>query len=290
MMKKISALLLSCMVLLMTAGCGSGGNAPAATVPASSSASSENAASVTNRLEQIKAAGKLVICTSPDYAPYEFQDLTKSGQDAIVGADIELARHIADQLGVTLEIKAMGFDACLGAIGEGKVDLMIAGMVPKEERKVSMELSNVYYNDGDQCILIMKDRADEIKSLADFAGKRVAAQNGTLQYDLVTAQLPDTECQVVTQVTDAIMMLKTGKVDGVAVAQVPADNYIANYPELVICDQRFEYTSLGVVVASVKGEQELLDAINGIIDEVVESKTYFTWIDEANALSNSLTA
>ena len=70
---------------------------------------------------------------------------------------MELAKYIADKLGVKLQIEAMAFDACMAAIGQGRVDLTICGMVPKEERKTTMDFSDVYYNDGDQVIVIMKD-------------------------------------------------------------------------------------------------------------------------------------
>ena len=69
-------------------------------------------------------AGKIVVCTSPDYAPYEFEDPTKEGQDKYVGADMELARYIADKLGVELEITAMDFDACIAADQAAKLAKM----------------------------------------------------------------------------------------------------------------------------------------------------------------------
>ena len=157
----------------------------------------------TDRLAKIKADGKLVVATSPDYAPYEFLD--KDGNP--VGCDMALAQYIADQLGVKLEIQPMDFDTVLAAISTGSVDLAIAGMVPKEERKEAMDFSDIYYNDGNQIILIRKDDAETIKTLADFKGKTVAAQNGTLQQTLVTEQLPDATMEPITKVPDAIMML-----------------------------------------------------------------------------------
>lgn len=251
-------------------------------------AGAEAEVKLSGRLAAIKEAGVLKIATSPDYPPYEFEDLSKSGQDKYVGADMELAKYIADKLGVSLEINAMAFDACLAAVSEGRVDLTICGMVPKDERKTAMDFTNVYYNDGQQVIVTLKDKADQYQSLKDFAGKKVAAQNGTLQFDLVTEQLPDSQCELITAVPDGIMMLKTGKVDAIALASVSAGNYVANYPELVICEPQFEYDSLGVVVGVVKNEPELMDALNEIIDEVIESQVYYQWLEEASALSNQV--
>ncbi len=238
----------------------------------------------TGRLEKIMADGKLVVATSPDYAPYEFLDTEGNP----VGADMALAQYIADQLGVELEIQSMDFDTVLAAVSTGKVDLAIAGMVPKDERKEVMDFSDIYYNDGNQIILIRAEDAETYKTLADFAGKKVAAQNGTLQQELVTEQLPDATFEPIAKIPDAVMMLMSGKVEGVALASVVANQYIANYPDLMICETPFEYEALGTAIAVVKGETALLDAVNGIVAEVVESGIYYQWIDEAVQLNNSM--
>lgn len=267
-MKKLFAMLLSVlMVLTAVSALAEGGYA--------------------NRLEKVLGDGKLVMATSPDYAPYEFIDLTKKGQDSIVGADISLAKYLAEQLGVELVIEAMDFDAMLAAVGAGTVDLALAGMVPKEERRAMMEFTTVYYSDGDQVVLIKADEADTYGTLASFAGKTVAAQNGTLQMEMVTTQLLDTTAEPITAIPTAVMMLQTGKVQGLALASVVAEQYVANYPELAICAEKFDYESLGVAGAVPKNEPELLAKIDEILAQVIESGDYYTWIDEANALANS---
>ena len=235
-------------------------------------------------LEAVKQAGKLVVATSPDYAPYEFLD--KEGKP--VGADISLAQYIADQLGVELVVEALSFDAVLAAVSTGKCDFGIAGMVPKDERKEVMDFTDVYYNDGDQCIVILKENAESFKTLADFDGKMVAAQNGTLQQSLVAEQLPGATMEPITAIPDAIMMVKTKKVDGLALASVVANNWIAQNPDLAICETRFDYASLGVAIALSKGKPELLAAINDILKQVEADKMYYTWMEEAVMLSNSL--
>lgn len=305
-MKKLTAIVLAGVMAFSLTACGSkpaettGAAEPATETEAvTESAAGENAesteaageaasAEATGRLKAIKEAGVLKVATSPDYPPYEFEDITKDGQDKYVGADMELAKYIADKLGVKLEIEAMAFDACMAAVSEGRVDMTICGMVPKEERKSTMDFTDIYYNDGDQLIVILKDSADKYKTLADFAGQSVAAQNGTLQYDLVVSQIPDAKCEIVSAVTDGIMMLKTGKVAGIALASVAADNYLANYPDLVACDEKFDYTSLGVVAGVVKNEPEFLAELNSIIKEVEDSGIYYQWIEEASELSNQI--
>lgn len=236
------------------------------------------------RLDAIKAAGKLVVGTSPDYAPYEFLD--EQGQP--VGADITFAQYVADAWGVELVVESYNFDALLVALVAGKVDIALAGMDPKPDRLSSMSFSDIYYNETNQIILIKKDQAGSLKSLSDFAGKKVAAQNGTIQQALVEEQLKDSQLELVTLIPDGIMLLMSGKVDGMALASPVAAQYVANYPDLVICEGKFDYTSMGIAAALPLGEPELVDAFNVLVKEVVDSNLFYQWMDEAVTLNNSL--
>lgn len=251
---------------------------------AASGPSFSASAEADDSLSSVKAAGKLVVVTSPDYAPYEF--LGPDGEP--VGADISMIRYVAEQLGVELQLESMDFDTALAAVAAGKADLCVAGMVPKAERAEMMDFSDIYYNDGQQGIVILKSNAGQLRTLADFSGKTVAAQNGTLQQTLVSEQIPDAKMEPIAKIPDAIMMVMSGKADGVALATVVADNYVANYPELALCESYFDYTSLGVVMAAPKGSGELIGAVNGIIAQMEKEGLYLKWMEEAVELSASL--
>src|SRR5690349_9795691 len=95
-------------------------------------------------LSKAKKAGKIIVGTSADYAPYEFHTMV-NGKDTIVGFDIEIAKVVAKDLGVTLEIQDMGFDGLLPALNADKVDFVIAGMTPDEKRKQAVDFTNIYY-------------------------------------------------------------------------------------------------------------------------------------------------
>lgn len=268
-MKKLLALLLTGMMTLSVAACGS--------------AKEEG-----SRLDSIMAAGKIVVCTSPDYAPYEFEDPTKEGQDKYVGADMELARYIAKELGVELEITAMDFDACIAAVGEARVDLGIIGMDATEDRALIMDFTEEYYNDTSQKMVIRKEDAEKFTSIASFdESTTVAAQNGTLQVGLVTGQTKAT-LEPIAKITDGVLMLEGGKVDGLAAAEVVANNIVEKNDTLTLVPENFEYSSDGIVCGVPKGEDELVAKLNEIIAEVVDSGIYYQWMEEANALANSL--
>ena len=89
-----------------------------------------------DRLDDIKAAGKLTVATSPDWPPYEYID----DDGNIVGTDILMCQWMAEQLGVELEVQPMAFDACLAAVGQGDVDMMVAGLTYDEARLNRMHL------------------------------------------------------------------------------------------------------------------------------------------------------
>ncbi len=117
------------------------------TLAACSSTSSQSA------LDKIKEKGTLVVATSPDYAPFEFQALV-DGKNEVVGADIMLAQKIADELGVKLEVSAMSFDNVLSSVQNGKADIAIAGLSYSEERAKVFDFSESYYQISD--VLLIK--------------------------------------------------------------------------------------------------------------------------------------
>ena len=94
----------------------------------------------TSALEKIKKAGKLVVATEAQYAPYEFKDANAN----IVGCDMFLASQIASSLGVKLEIVDMSFDGIIPAVQSGQVDLGIAAFTNTPERAEVIDFSNIY--------------------------------------------------------------------------------------------------------------------------------------------------
>lgn len=277
MKKNLCKILMVIMISVSLIGCGG-------------SKTSNNQTVEKNRLEQIKESGKLVVGTSPDFAPSEFID-NSSGKSEYVGCDIDFAKYIAEKLGVELEIKAMEFSAIQQAVQSGTVDMGIAGFAYTEKRAEAMELSDRFNKkdkDGYQGILVLKEKADTYKNKEDFEGKKIAGQNASLQQNLIQSQLENVEFQPVTSISDGVMMVITGKVDGLAVDSNNGDALLNNYAEIGLADFQFEYESEGNVLAVKKGEKELIEAINEIIAEVNEKGLYEEWNEAAVELATSL--
>ena len=113
----------------------------------------------------------LTMATNAEFPPFEYLE----GEE-IVGADVDLAKAIAEKLGYELEITNIDFDAALTGAATGKYDMAVAGITANEERRKSMNFSDDYFV-ASQSIIVTAD--SEIKSAADLTGKTVSCQEGT---------------------------------------------------------------------------------------------------------------
>ena len=276
--KKIAALALTAtLAVTALAGCGA----------------KEEAAA--NSLEQIKKDGVLTVALSPDFSPMEFVDSSKTGQDQYVGFDVSLAKFIAQELGVDLEIQAMSFDACQTAVYTGSVGMSISGFSWTEERAENYELSDYYYageNETEQVLLIRKDDADKYKTAEDFAGVDVGAQNASLQQQLVTEQLPDSNCVTIGDIGVGVLELQSGNIEALAVADGNGTQIIASNPDLVKCEWEFDVKAEyeANVIMLHKGDTELLEAVNAALAKANSEGLYAGWYEEALKAAESETA
>ena len=147
-MKQLALILSILMLIAAFAGCGSKSSAPAEK-PAEATSSDGPV------MAKIKAAGKLVVGTEAQYAPYEFKDLNAD----FVGCDMFLAQKIADALGVKLEIVDMSFDGIIPAVQAGQVDLGIAAFTNTPARADVIDFSDLYETSL-QYLIVAVDKVD----------------------------------------------------------------------------------------------------------------------------------
>ena len=237
-------------------------------------------------------AGKevLTVAISPDFAPMEFVDATKTGQDKYVGFDVSLAQFIADELGMELEIKPMSFDACQTAVGLGSVDMSVSGFSWTEERAENYNLSDYYWagdNEDEQTLITLAENAGKYTTAESLAGLKVGAQTASLQESLCKEQLPDCELVVVADLTTALMQMRNGDFDVMAVAKGNAEAIIASNSDIALSGFNFEvdekYT--GNVVLLNKDADALTAKVNEILAKAEAAGYYTTWYDEAKAIA-----
>lgn len=244
------------------------------------------------RLAKMYESGKLTIGVSPDFAPMEFKDVTKTGDDMYVGSDMAMARYIAEKMGLELEIKAMEFSAIQQAVNSGTIDCGISGFAYTEERAenyATSDLYNIVEEDEGHTVLVKKGEGANFDEASDFSGYKVLAQNASLQQSLVSSQLPeDIEFQPVTTVTDGVLMIINGKADALAVSHDNGEMLMKSYDEIEMTTFKFDHLDDGNIILMKKGEDELVEAINEVLAEINESGIYETWTEEAQELAESL--
>jgi polar amino acid transport system substrate-binding protein len=281
-MKKIIAMLLTSLMLLsLLTACAPADAEPGATYyTVSDKFKNSNITTVT--------AGKLTVAISPDFAPMEFVDPTKTGQDMYVGFDVILANYIADSLGLELVLMPMSFDACQTAVYTGTVDMSISGFSWTPDREENANLSNYYYagdNEDEQVLITLKGNEDKFNAADKLAGVKIGAQNASLQQSMVEAQLPDSQLVLFTDLGTAVLQLKSGDFDCIAVAGGNADAIIASNPEIVKSGFNFyvDPKETGNVILLQKGADDLTELINKIL---AESESYWgAWYAAAQEIS-----
>lgn len=297
---KVLSLALAAITLFVLCACGAAETpaaeptaAPAADVPASEApAETEAPAESQGVLDQIKADGVLYVTLSPDFAPMEFVDSSKDGQEQYVGFDVTLAKYIADYIGVDLVIEPMSFDACQTAVYTGSVPMSISGYSWTEERGENYEISDYYYagdNETEQVILIKKTDADKYASAEDFSGVDVGAQNASLQMNLLTSQLPDANPITIGDLGVGVLELQNGSIEALAVAKGNAEMILDSNPDLMICPWEFEVAAEyeANVILITKGETALLNVVNEALAKAYADGLYGTWYEDAVALAKT---
>ena len=285
-MKKYSKLILM-MILAMTVGIlGGCGTKSTATQGAEK-----------NRLEKILERGYIEVATEPYFAPYEFIDPSKKGNEQYVGSDMELAKYIAEKLGVELKIVPLEFSAVLGSITEKKYDLAISALSYTPARIAAMNMSKGYFFSKESAghgILVREEDLDKIKGPADLSDKTVVVQSGSLQELFLTEQVPKTkEVKKVSATTDGFLMVQENKADAIITMIPMARLYIeANKDSGLAIVEGFEFTqdesTAGTRIGISLGEDELTEKINEIIDEVINAGLFEKWHIEYTEYAKSL--
>ncbi|EOU1827992.1 transporter substrate-binding domain-containing protein [Clostridium perfringens] len=224
-----------------------------------------------DKVAKIKESGKLVVGLSADYAPYEFH-IMKDGKDQIVGLDIDIAKEVAKNLGVDLEIKEMEFGAIIQSVKNGMIDMGISGITPDEKRKEAVDFSDIYY-EAEQGILINKDNKDNkesIKGIGDLKGKKVGAQMGSIQAEIAKG-IEGADVKLLDNVNTLILELKTGKLDAI-ITELPVAKIASEVnSELAVADEVIKNSEGGSAIAIQKGNKDLVDEVNSTIKELKEN-------------------
>jgi arginine/lysine/histidine transporter system substrate-binding protein len=274
MKKKVLAITMAALMAASLTACGGGAKettaaATTAEEKAEDTTAAESKDETSAEAAEIEAAkeaagGKLVMATNAEFPPYEYHD-----GDAIVGIDAEIAKAIADELGMELEIEDIAFDSIIPEIVSGKADMGLAGMTVTEDRMQSVDFSDTYAK-ASQKIIVTED--SEIASPDDLKGVIVGVQLGTTG-DIYVSDLEadGTTVERYSKGFEAVQALSQGKIDAVVIDGEPAKTFVAETEGLKILEESF--TDEEYAIAVKKGNTELLEKINGALKTLKDNGT-----------------
>ena len=274
MKKKVLAITMAALMAASLTACGGGAKETTAAATtaeekaedttAAESKDETSAEAAETEAAKEAAGGKLVMATNAEFPPYEYH-----GGDAIVGIDAEIAKAIADELGMELEIEDIAVDAISPEIVSGKADMGLAGMTVTEDRMQSVDFSDTYAK-ASQKIIVTED--SEIASPDDLKGVIVGVQLGTTG-DIYVSDLEadGTTLERYNKGFEAVQALSQGKIDAVVIDGEPAKTFVAETEGLKILEESF--TDEEYAIAVKKGNTELLEKINGALKTLKDNGT-----------------
>lgn len=214
-----------------------------------------------------KDGSTLTFGTSADFPPFEF--ITDNGIiDQYDGIDIAIAKQIADENGMTAAIVDMEFESLLDALQNDQVDAVIAGMTVSDKRSEQADFSIPYYT-ATQVMIVKED--SKILTTSDMKDKRICVIQGYTGESCLSsmgyfyASYPSG--------TDVITKLLNGDCDVFVIDSVTAKKYVQDNPGLKIVEDPNAFESEEYAIAVKKGNTELLDKINAVIEARIEDGT-----------------
>lgn len=213
-----------------------------------------------------------------NYAPFNWTQTNASetaveiadGSGYADGYDVRIAQKIADGLGKKLVIEKIEWDGLTLAVRSGKIDAIIAGMSPTEERKATIDFTDPYYETG-VVIVVKKDSTYAVAdSLDDFAGAKITGQMNTYHYTVIDQIAGVEKESAMADFPSMIVALRSGAIDGYIADTNSAQAALKANGDLAIVSfeegKGFETTPDEVAVSiGLKKGSELAEPINEIL-------------------------
>ena len=233
----------------------------------------------------------ITVYTEAGFAPYEF-----IYNNEIVGVDIAIMKAVADELGKELVVTDVAFDTICTSVQNGKADVGAAGITIRPDRAEQVDFS-IPYSSTEQYIIVPASN-DTIKTLEDLKGKNVGIQNGTTSDMLISDLISGgtlAGAEVIPYTSPAVAAASMNKQDAVVTDKLTAQLIVANdstlkaFP-LVKADgtPAAEVEEYGIAVQ--KGNKELLDAINAVLEKLIADGTIDQWVEEYSAKAKEVGA
>ena len=261
-MKKFSLAFLLVLAMLVLAACGGGSPEEDPTTDDAV----DNGGSGEDVLAKVKEEGTLVIGTEGTYPPFTFHDA--SGE--LTGFDVEIAREIAERLGVEAEFLETQWDAMFAGLDAGRFDMVANQVGINPERQESYEFSDPYITST--AVLVVAEDNTEIQSFEDLEGK-LSAQSLTSNY-AETATSYGAELEGVEGFNQAIELLNSGRVDATVNDNLTVLDFLKQRPDakVKVVDESDDAAQSALLFRKDSGA--IVDEANKALAAMIEDGTY----------------
>jgi len=255
----------------------------------SSTSSSSSGSSNSQYLDKIVKNKELVVATSAEFAPFEFQTVV-NGKNQIVGSDIDLANAIGKALGVKVVVQNMDFDNVLASVQTGKADIAIAGISATPDREKAFDFSTPYYQPSN-AIVVKKSDLSKYSGISSLDGKQITAQKGSTQEMVAQSQLSKATLVSLPGNSDEVTQVESGQVVAAVMDSIVAKNYVDTNSDLAIAKISLTKTAedAAFAVGMPKNSGELKTKIDKVISDLKASGEIQKMIDKNITLSEKST-
>ena len=164
----------------------------------------------------------------------------------------------------------MEFNFLIAAMKSGKVDLVLAGITPTEERSKEVAFTNIYY-DSHMVAVVNKTDAGKFTSLDSFNGANVGAQKGTSQEGIVKDTLTGATLTSQPKNPTLILALQQGKLDAVIMDNIAADEFVKANSDLTVASVEIPSEDAGTAAVAQKGNEVFVQKVQEVLDQLESS-------------------
>lgn len=220
------------------------------------------AAAMAQSLEEILERGTLIVGLEGTYPPFNYQD---EGGD-LVGFEVDLAKAVAEKLGVEPEFQPTKWDGLLAALQSGRVDVVINQVTVTEERQQTFDFTQPYTVSGIQ-IIATPATAAEIEGPEDLAGRPVGVVLGTTYEEWLRENVPDADIRTYDDDPTRNQDLRAGRIDAILNDRLIVASLVEQFSgQIVAVGEPFATQEQAIAVA--KGHEDLVAAVDEALSEL----------------------
>jgi polar amino acid transport system substrate-binding protein len=238
----------------------------------------------------IRDAGVLTVPLDATYPPMEYFD---TDGKTIIGFDLDIGRAVAQVLGVDIEFTNLAFPSILTSLQGDRFDMTITAISDIPERRDVVTFVD-YFSTGSN-VLVPKGNPNSIGDFTTLCGRPVGVQAGTTQLidaekrqaDCVNAGKPKLDLSTFQTNDAANLALSSGRVDAVYAQSVVNAYVMTQAPsKYEVVGEELNKTPVGIAI--VKDKTQLIEAVQGAVQKIIDDGTYAKILEKWNLESGAI--